>query len=98
MKELPSPTFSLSPIALPRGWFNRNIPLPLAEPVATPLVSAIEVSWARNLDEVRAAQRLRYQVFAVEMCARLDTKLPGHDVVLFDDYCEHLVVRDQATQ
>ena len=50
MKELPSPTFSLSPIALPRGWFNRNIPLPLAEPVATPVASAIEVSWARNLD------------------------------------------------
>ena len=98
MKELPSPTFSLSPLALPRGWFNRSVPLPLAEPVATPVASAIEVSWARNLDDVRAAQRLRYQVFAVEMGARLDTKLPGHDVDLFDDYCEHLLVRDQATQ
>ena len=98
MKELPSPTFSLSPIALPRGLLDSSVQLPHAEPATTPLASAIEVSWARNLDEVRAAQRLRYQVFAVEMGARLDTKLPGHDVDLFDDYCEHLLVRDQATQ
>ncbi|MFN3829474.1 MAG: GNAT family N-acetyltransferase [Tepidimonas ignava] len=52
------------------------------------------VVWARHLDEVRAAQRLRYQVFALEMGARLQTPLPGHDCDLFDDYCEHLLVRE----
>ncbi|MDO5289667.1 MAG: GNAT family N-acyltransferase [Pseudomonadota bacterium] len=63
-----------------------------------PAAGGIEVGWARHLDEVRAAQRLRYQVFAGEMGARLDTSVPGHDVDLFDDFCEHLLVRDEATQ
>ena len=62
----------------------------------------IRAVWAQHLDEVRAAQRLRYQVFAHEMGARLDVPLslahPGHDVDLFDDYCEHLLVRDQDSR
>jgi len=58
----------------------------------------IAVSWANHQDEVRAAQRLRFDVFAGEMGARLNTPLPGHDVDLFDNYCEHLIVRDQLTQ
>jgi hypothetical protein len=57
----------------------------------------ISVSWARHQDEVRAAQRLRYEVFAGEMGARLTSPLPGHDIDLFDNYCEHLLVRDSAT-
>ena len=94
MNELPNPTLPLSPHPLPRGSLH---PSPLAgSPMA--LVGAagprIEVSWARHLDEVRAAQRLRYAVFAGEMGARLSTAVPGHDVDLFDDYCEHLIVRD----
>jgi putative hemolysin len=58
----------------------------------------IEVSWARHLDEVREAQRLRYAVFAGEMGANLPQTLPGHDVDLFDDFCEHLLVRDADTR
>ena len=57
----------------------------------------ILVAWARHQDEVRLAQRLRYQVFATEMGARLDPTVPGHDIDLFDDYCEHLVVRDSRS-
>ena len=57
----------------------------------------ITVSWAKHTDEVREAQRLRYAVFATEMGARLDTTLPGHDIDLFDNFCEHLLVRDAAT-
>jgi putative hemolysin len=53
----------------------------------------IVVSWARHEDEVREAQRLRYEVLASATRARLDTRLPGHDVDLFDDFCEHLLVR-----
>ncbi|GAB4217881.1 MAG: GNAT family N-acetyltransferase [Rhodoferax sp.] len=56
------------------------------------------VAWARHEDEVRAAQRLRYTVFAQEMGARLNSPLPGHDVDLFDAYCEHLLVRDAETR
>jgi putative hemolysin len=59
--------------------------------------STIEVSWAQHLDEVREAQRLRHQVFAIELGARLPKKVPGHDIDLFDDYCEHLLVRDSAS-
>ena len=59
--------------------------------------SGLSVSWARHQDDVRAAQRLRYQVFAGEMGARLSTPVPGHDIDLFDNYCEHLLVRDAAS-
>jgi len=93
MKELPTPTLDLSPAAWPRGSLH---PRPLEAP-ASP-VAGIEVAWARHLDEVREAQRLRYQVFAQEMGARLPATVPGHDIDLFDDYCEHLLVRDAASR
>jgi putative hemolysin len=60
--------------------------------------SGLTVSWARHADEIRQAQHLRYQVFAQEMGARLSTSIPDHDVDFFDDYCEHLLVRDQISQ
>jgi putative hemolysin len=93
MKELPTPTLDLSPAAWPRGSLH---PRPLATPAGP--VAGIEVAWARHLDEVREAQRLRHQVFAQEMGARLPVTVPGHDIDLFDDYCEHLLVRDTATR
>ncbi len=68
-------------------------------PLAQMLVQGnVQVGWARHLDEVRQAQRLRFDVFAAEMGARLSTTIPGHDVDLFDDYCEHLLVRDVPSQ
>jgi putative hemolysin len=98
VKELPNPTFSLSPIVLPRGSLHPGSqPFPAALDVKV-VPGKIQVTWARHQDEVREAQRLRYQVFAVEMGANLPSKMPGHDVDLFDDYCEHLLVRDVATQ
>jgi putative hemolysin len=57
----------------------------------------IRVAWAQHQDEVRAAQRLRYDVFAGEMGARLSTPIPGHDIDLFDNFCEHLLVMDEPT-
>ena len=59
--------------------------------------SGITATWARHQDEVREAQRLRHQVFAGEMGARLCASIPGHDIDLFDDYCEHLIVRELAS-
>jgi len=56
----------------------------------------LQARWARHIDEVREAQRLRYQVFALGMGARLavpDGASPGLDVDRFDDHCEHLLVR-----
>ena len=101
MKELPSPTFPLSPFAFPKGFIQRTqqhfkpiAPLP-AKPDAAH--GGLVVSWAKHNDEVRQAQRLRFKVFAEEMGARLDTTSPGHDVDLFDNYCEHLLVRDRQS-
>ena len=101
MRELPTPTLDLSPLP----DFRRSLhPRPDAAaavvvPGAVVRTSAgIEVGWARHLDEVREAQRLRYEVFAGEMGAILSNAVPGHDVDLFDDYCEHLLVRDGSTR
>ena len=93
MKELPSPTLPLSPVQISRGTLHQPAQ---AEDAAT-AAPGIRVSWAQHQDEVRQAQRLRYQVFAEEMGARLSGPLPGHDIDLFDDYCEHLLVRDAAS-
>ncbi len=100
MKELPNPTFALSPVAMPqvmRGSLCPSGQTVVSDVVQRPAVGKISVSWARHQDEVRAAQRLRYQIFAVEMGATLPVTVPGHDIDLFDDYCEHLLVRDEAS-
>ncbi|MBC9725977.1 GNAT family N-acetyltransferase [Streptomyces sp. TRM68367] len=55
------------------------------------------VGLARDEEDVRAAQRLRHDVFALEMGALLATAQPGHDIDAFDAYCDHLLVRDTAT-
>ncbi|QES59285.1 GNAT family N-acetyltransferase [Streptomyces venezuelae] len=56
------------------------------------------VRLARDEDEVRAAQRLRHQVFAGELGARLDGPEPGLDSDAFDAYCDHLLVIDEETE
>jgi putative hemolysin len=95
MKELPTPTIDLSTVHLPRGLLH-----PRSDALVAPTgprmagTAGIQVAWAKHLDEVREAQRLRHAVFAGEMGARLPQAVPGHDVDLFDDYCEHLLVRD----
>lgn len=52
---------------------------------------------AQQQDDIRAAQQLRYQVFAGEMGAALHTTEPGLDIDDYDAYCDHLVVRDDCT-
>jgi hypothetical protein len=59
--------------------------------------SAYTVLVASNDEEVRAAQRLRHLVFAEELGAKLHSAVPGLDVDEFDEYCDHLVVREDAT-
>ena len=66
-------------------------------PANTRGAAGIEVFWAGHLDQVRAAQRLRHQVFVGEMGAQLPSTVAGHDIDLFDDFCEHLLVRDVAS-
>ncbi|OKI43497.1 hypothetical protein A6A29_06840 [Streptomyces sp. TSRI0281] len=66
-------------------------------PATAPSAPAYRVSLAVDEDDVRAAQRLRHQVFAGELGARLDGPEPGLDSDAFDAYCDHLLVRESAT-
>jgi len=101
MKELPNPTMPLSLIEIPRGSLHRNnletqkINSPHQ---ASKEPSSLIIEWAKHQDEVRQAQQLRYQVFGIEMGARIKEVIPKHDIDLFDDYCEHLIVRDQSSR
>jgi putative hemolysin len=74
--------------------------------ISPPLDSVVEpaparpryvVSLARDEQDVRAAQRLRHEVFADEMGALLTTSEPGLDIDAFDAYCDHLLVREGST-
>ncbi|MCD6705278.1 MAG: GNAT family N-acetyltransferase [Thiobacillus sp.] len=58
--------------------------------------SRYHVSLAVDDNDIREAQRLRHKVFAEEMGARLSPVLPGHDVDLYDPFCDHLLVRELA--
>jgi len=96
MRELPLPTMPLSDLRAP-GAPRRSL-----HPSSPPLEAAghdkarFEVVWARDDDDVRQAQQLRYLVFAEEMGARLSVPQgspAGHDIDMFDAYCEHLLVR-----
>ncbi len=48
-------------------------------------------------DDVRAAQRLRYRVFAQEQGATLHSPEAGLDVDRLDGFCDHLVVRENTS-
>lgn len=100
MKELPNPTMPLSLIDMPRGSLHRS------DSLSKKIDSSSEKSknrprltteWARHQDQVREAQKLRYEIFVLEMGARLKQTIPGHDIDLFDDFCEHLLVRDEES-
>ena len=62
---------------------------------AKPKSRKLSVGIACSEREIHAAQKLRYQVFAGELGARLSARTPGVDQDLYDAFCEHLVVRDE---
>ncbi|WP_406432071.1 GNAT family N-acetyltransferase [Streptomyces sp. NBC_01589] len=66
-------------------------------PSDRPAAPLYRVSLAVSQEDVRAAQRLRHQVFAGELGARLDGPEPGLDSDAFDSYCDHLLVREVAS-
>jgi len=57
----------------------------------------LSVGFARTPEELRAAQALRWRVFAEELGARLASREPGIDQDIFDAHCRHLVARDDAS-
>ena len=98
MRDLPLPTLPMADLSSHLSAESRAARRSL-HPRSAPEASTrpgIEVVWARTAQDVLAAQRLRYEVFAVEMGARLSVPVgspAGHDIDLFDPYCEHLLVR-----
>jgi putative hemolysin len=52
---------------------------------------------ADSPSQVAAAQRLRHEVFAGELGATLRGHTTGMDIDDFDEFCDHLIVRDDAT-
>ena len=56
---------------------------------------AFKIVWASTPGEIKEAQRLRYKVFAEEMGANLASNSDNLDIDEFDDYCDHLLIRDQ---
>ncbi|EPH46808.1 GNAT family N-acyltransferase [Streptomyces aurantiacus] len=54
-------------------------------------------SIADSEEQIRAAQRLRFQVFGEEMGASLDTPLPGHDIDAYDELADHLIITDTTS-
>jgi len=53
-------------------------------------------SLARSVVEVAEAQRIRFKVFAEEMGANLPSADLGLDIDRFDEFCDHLLVRDHS--
>ena len=100
MREIPLPTLPLSDLltpAIPRRSLHRRSHFDDRTALAH-LRGEVryDVVWARDQDEVRQAQQLRHLVFVEEMGARLTVPSgtpDGHDVDMFDAYCEHLLVR-----
>jgi len=84
-----------TPISTPAS----DLGAPRQTPKAAGTAARLQAHWARHEEEVRAAQALRYRVFAQEMGARLP-QLPGspegHDIDIYDRFCEHLVIRTVA--
>ena len=76
---------------------NRNTHHPqVAERPARAPRAKLHVALAATESEILEAQKLRWRVFADEMGARLPSRTPGVDRDIYDPFCEHLIVRDEA--
>ena len=68
-----------------------------AKPVDV-MSGSLQIRLAESVDEVEASQGLRYRVFCEEMGAKPTPKMTAvkREFDSFDDYCDHLVVFDEA--
>jgi putative hemolysin len=62
-------------------------------------MAGLEIKITTERTEIREAQRLRFQVFNLEMNKGLKASYEtGLDIDEFDHYCEHLIVRDRKSK
>jgi L-ornithine Nalpha-acyltransferase len=68
-------------------------------PDALAAAGALEARLARGIEDIEAAQRLRYDVFYREMSAVPSPEMAasGRDFDRYDSVCDHLVVFDRET-
>lgn len=64
---------------------------------ANPSFSKLNLSLATTAKEVKEVQRLRYKVFIESMGLSALSNPDGLDKDEFDEYCDHLIVRDSKT-
>ena len=64
---------------------------------STPSFPKLSLSLASSLAEIREVQRLRYKVFVEAMGLSALSNSDGLDQDEFDQYCDHLIVRDNHT-
>jgi len=96
MRDLPLPTFPISNLSAPVAPRRSLHPCESTAVAAGADKARFDVVWARDEEDVRQAQQLRYLVFAEEMGARLTLPKGAparHDIDMFDPFCEHLLVR-----
>lgn len=64
-----------------------------------PAMKEFEVKITRQQSEVEEAQRLRFEVFNLEMKKGLESSYGlGLDADEYDSLCDHLIVRDRSTR
>lgn len=97
--HLPSIGHGLHPGVFVRGQYTSDMTQSLVL-VSTPAGDSTAVAArysllvARDGEEILAAQRLRHDVFALEMGATLHSTIDGVDADEFDEFCDHLIVRE----
>jgi len=64
---------------------------------ANPSFNKLSLSIATTPEEVKEVQRLRYKVFIETMGLTALANADGLDKDEFDDFCDHLIVRDSKT-
>ncbi|MBU0654179.1 MAG: GNAT family N-acetyltransferase [Gammaproteobacteria bacterium] len=62
-----------------------------------PQAPQLRVELATTPEDVYASQRLRYEIFAREQGAQLESAHEGIDRDYYDDFCHHLLVRKADT-
>lgn len=76
---------------------HRHTPTaPVSEKTVRASHAKLHVTLATTESEILAAQKLRWRVFVDELGARLPSRTPGVDRDIYDRFCEHLIVRDEA--
>lgn len=97
-----TPTLAHVPFGLDRGTTLCSGHAPTLLDVADvarphgPTTDGLVACWAADRDDIRQAQSLRHQVFIEELGARIQPPHgtpAGLDADLFDEHCEHLIVR-----